>query len=62
MLWSSVGFLSIHTLTVSTSVPSLVGGECDDLDGILFRIIVSRPRHSGDEHIPTSMYSNLVHE
>ena len=48
VLWSSVGFLSIHTLTISTSVPSLVGDECDDLDGILFRIIVSRPWHSSD--------------
>ena len=35
-------------MTVITSVPSLVGGECDDLDSILFRIIVSSPCHSGD--------------
>ena len=44
----SVGFLSIHTLIVSTSVPSLVGGACDDLDGRLFRTTVSSPWHSDD--------------
>ena len=48
VLWSSVGFLSIHTLTVSTSVPALVGGECDDLDGRLFRTIFGSPWHCGD--------------
>ena len=47
VLWSSVGYLPIHTLTVSTSLPSPVDGECDDIDGILFRIIVSSTWHSG---------------